>query len=362
MRAHPCLRLLGFIFLAVVAHQPSAAQPFGLFMTLEGAPVHGYLEAPHSAALNPTSAITIEAWIYEVSSSPIEEDCRSVVGKNWTQAWWVGVCRFEGKRSLVSYVKGAAVPLYAGIIRPTRWTHIAVTHNGTTRRHYVDGELVGSLAEAGPLTTSSSPVRIGSDVAHPFSFGGWIDEIRIWGVARTMQQLRSTLNVALTSPQPGLVAVWSFASGDLSTIGADPVGGHDAAILGTGWDFRTSGTFVSCIPSATTLCLLGNRLLVNATFRVGPPGSPELGAKIVPVTNPGSGIFWFFGPDNWEILLKAIDACSFNNRIWIFFSATTDVFFRVRVHDKKGEAKIYFNYPGPPAPAVTDSSAFAACP
>jgi len=29
---------------------------------------------------------------------------------------------------------------------------------------------------------------------------------------------------------------------------------------------------------------------------------------------------------------------------------------------RAGVNKIYFNYPGPPAPAVTDTNAFATCP
>ena len=39
------------------------------------------------------------------------------------------------------------------------------------------------------------------------------------------------------------------------------------------------------------------------------------------------------------------------------------VFYRMTVYDiHAGAQKIYFNYPGPPAPAVTDVTAFATCP
>ncbi len=64
-----------------------------------------------------------------------------------------------------------------------------------------------------------------------------------------------------------------------------------------------------------------------------------------------------------EVMVKAINGCSLNDRHWIFFAATTNIFFRLQVTDTLGGAqKIYFNYAGPPAPAVTDTSAFATCP
>ena len=44
-------------------------------------------------------------------------------------------------------------------------------------------------------------------------------------------------------------------------------------------------------------------------------------------------------------------------------AATTNVFYRLEVLNVRGGAnRIYFNYPGPPAPAMTDTAAFATCP
>ena len=47
----------------------------------------------------------------------------------------------------------------------------------------------------------------------------------------------------------------------------------------------------------------------------------------------------------------------------MYSAATTDLYYRMEVLDGlRGVQKIYFNYPGAPAPAVTDSDAFATCP
>jgi hypothetical protein len=46
----------------------------------------------------------------------------------------------------------------------------------------------------------------------------------------------------------------------------------------------------------------------------------------------------------------------------VFSAATTNVYYQMNVTDvQSGQRKIYFNYPGPPAPAVTDTDAFP-CP
>lgn len=105
---------------------------------------------------------------------------------------------------------------------------------------------------------------------------------------------------------------------------------------------------------------------MTARFRTGPPGAAESDAMTLPCPAAGlcdNGIFWFFQNTNWELMMKVLPGCGLNNRWWVFNAGTINVFFRLEVTDApKGETKIYFNYPGPPAPAITDTSALATCP
>jgi hypothetical protein len=114
----------------------------------------------------------------------------------------------------------------------------------------------------------------------------------------------------------------------------------------------------------TTQLCLQNRFLVSAQWRTSGVGEPTDGsAKVVPVVNPGSGIFWFFSPDNWEIMVKVLNGCGVNHRYWVFSASTTNLFYRIHVFDVvNSTGKTYFNYPGPPAPAVADTDAFVSCP
>ena len=39
---------------------------------------------------------------------------------------------------------------------------------------------------------------------------------------------------------------------------------------------------------------------------------------------PDSGLFYFFGASNLEMLIKVLNACGLNDRYWVFFAATTN--------------------------------------
>lgn len=349
--------LLGLV-LAAVLPGLAVAQPFTAWANFVGNPTHGYIQVPHSAALNPTGAFTFEAWV-AISNNTTGEDCRSIAGKNYVQSYWFGQCNVGGQPTLRSYLKGGSSARNGGIIPRGVWTHIAVVFNGTQRIHYINGEVAATFAESGPLPTSTSAFRIGSDVSWQFTPQGSIDEVRLWSVARTTAQIRSAINVRINTPQPGLVSVWPL---DGNT--ADVIGGRNGAVGGTGVGAQTFAVFANCGATTATKLCLQNRFDVRAFWRTSPAGNPPDGqAQVIPVANPGSGIFSFFGTDNWEILVKTLNGCGLNDRFWVFSAATTNLFYRMEVWDvTEGEQKIYFNYPGPPAPAVTDTNAMATCP
>ncbi len=333
------------VFLGVLLAPRAEAQPFGAWMTTTT--VTGrYIEIASSPALNPTDQITIEAWVVVNNGG----GCKSLFGKGYQTTYWVGVCG----TTLRGYLKGSSSLHDGGTVPVGEWTHVAVTFDGTTQRHLINGELISSFPVAAPLTTNSSAVRIGSDVDYDLEPNGAIDEVRLWNVARTTEEIRSTINVPVTTALPGLVAVWP-----LDGSGTDVVGGHNGAIVG-GVTFLNGAVALGCSPSATFLCLNG-RFSVGVSWRDF-AGHTGVGT-VVPGASADSGIFWFFAPNAWEVMAKTVDGCGFNNRHWAFGAATTNVFYRLEFTDvRAGQSKIYFNYPGVSSPAVTDAAAFATCP
>ena len=120
-----------------------------------------------------------------------------------------------------------------------------------------------------------------------------------------------------------------------------------------------------CAASDTILCLGADRFRVTATWRnfdneVGVGNAVSLlplGEQLA-----SSGLLWFFTDDNMEILVKVLDACAINGHHWVFFSAATDVEYRLQVLDTRtGVLREYPNPLGTASPATTDVSAFV-CP
>lgn len=123
-----------------------------------------------------------------------------------------------------------------------------------------------------------------------------------------------------------------------------------------------------CAPSATAHCLAADRFKVRTHWRT--PFGTRGAAQVVQgqgASTDDSGLFYFFDEDNFEVLLKVLDACTLPPpRFWVFSAATTNVEYTITVVDTEAQpeqvAQSYFKPQGPPAPAITDTDAFATCP
>ena len=138
-----------------------------------------------------------------------------------------------------------------------------------------------------------------------------------------------------------------------------------AASMAQGFLFLASKTYLSraagCVPTATALCLGGGRFRVEVSWR---DSAGRRGAgTVVPVTSEDSGLFWFFDPANWELLVKVLNGCARNGHYWVFAAATTNVEYTLTVTDTEtGQTATYQNPLGRTAPAVTDTGALECLP
>lgn len=118
----------------------------------------------------------------------------------------------------------------------------------------------------------------------------------------------------------------------------------------------------ACVAGDTTLCLSDGRFRVTVVWRTS--GGDSGDGQAVPFSE-DTGFFWFFDPDNLELIIKVLDACQlpgFNN-FWVFFAATTNVDFTVTVTDTAtGVTKEYMNPAGQAASPVQDTLSFKTCP
>jgi ELWxxDGT repeat protein len=108
------------------------------------------------------------------------------------------------------------------------------------------------------------------------------------------------------------------------------------------WAFPLGGP--ACQPSPTTLCLNGGRFKVEVSWR---DFSGNTGAGQAVALTGDTGTFWFFNPENVEVVLKVLDGLGVNGHHWVFYGALSSVEYALTVTDTQtGLARRYFNPPG----------------
>jgi gliding motility-associated-like protein len=94
--------------------------------------------------------------------------------------------------------------------------HVAMVYDGAALKFYRNGFLMKSVLATGDMVLNNWSTTIGNYAFNPMSapeyFVGYINEVRIWNVARTQDQIRSYMNLSLPSPttQTGLLAYYNF--------------------------------------------------------------------------------------------------------------------------------------------------------
>jgi hypothetical protein len=116
----------------------------------------------------------------------------------------------------------------------------------------------------------------------------------------------------------------------------------------------------TCVADDTTLCLNDGRFRVTALWEE--PNTRQVSSGTAVSLTGDTGFFWFFNPDNVEVVVKALAACPVNSRFWVFAAGLTNVEVTLRVDDViTGQSNTYFNERNEAYLPILDSDAFATC-
>lgn len=103
-----------------------------------------------------------------------------------------------------------------------------------------------------------------------------------------------------------------------------------------------------CTADATTLCIDqapgDGRWEIQLDWDTTLDGGSSGHAHALPLDEVGvsrGGLFWIFAANNPELIVKVVDGCSFNNRAWVYYSATTNVGFTLTVTDMLYPAHVW---------------------
>ena len=128
------------------------------------------------------------------------------------------------------------------------WHHLALTYDGSNIILYIDGIEAGSTGAYGQITNEFLPFNIGRLIWQTtnFDLDGQVDEVSLWNLALTEQQVQDYMYADLTGEE-GLVGYWKLNEGTGSTAYDSSDEGNNGQIYGATWSTDTPG------PSTVTI-------------------------------------------------------------------------------------------------------------
>ncbi len=328
-----------------------------------------------------------------------------------------------GEKRITLGDHATATTSYGGQVSPGDGSHLhafwtlGVTEPGSSGsplfdpQHRVVGQLHGGPSFCGGSDLSDYYGRFsvswqgaGSNTTR---LSTWLDRLGTGAVAIDGLEATSTGRpepptalVAVAVPGGAVELTWtdrshneaSFAiqmrapGGDFQAIGSVPAETTTASITGlaplTTYTFRvrarnsagaspfsneatatTLGPSGSCVADSKTLCLLGGRFAVRARWADSSGNHGEATTAAIPGA-PDAGLFWFFSPDNPELLVKVRSACTgAEPAFWVLAGGATTLEHTLSVVDTRtGTARSYVHALGSPPGGVADTTSFTDCP
>lgn len=209
---------------------------------------------------------------------------------------------------------------------------------------------------------------------HFWVFGGGLTNVEVHMTVRdtVTGEVKEYENPQSTPYQPVQdTSAFAACSGSSPTADADPESalpwtGEDAQAATPDFEVQASSESVpssasaTCVASSTAMCLNGRRFKVEATWQ---KANGDTGPGRVVQLTPDSGYFWFFSPNNIELITKVLNACGVNTHQWVFAGGLTNVRVDLTVTDMQtGAVKAYVNPLNTAFAPIQDTSAFTTCP
>ena len=206
-----------------------------------------YVEIADSEIINNISEqVTISAWI---KPTDFPNTCTTVLFKGNKRtpnlshrqfALWLfdeGCAYFDASPNglFIRWIASASET-----IQKNQWYHVAgiIDAKNDSIKLYLNGAEVRTSNFKGErnLTKTTLPLRIGcsheEEISEHASFAGLIDEVRVWNIARTENQIRSNMYKQLKGDEAGLVGYWKFDAETEGRVSDSSLNKNDGKLVG----------------------------------------------------------------------------------------------------------------------------------
>jgi chitodextrinase len=173
----------------------SSGGKYGGALSFNG--TNSIVNIPDSNSLHLSSGLTLEAWVKPTSITSIWSD---VIYKGNDIFYLEASSPQSDKPAGAITVGSSEVQLFGTKALPVNsWTYLALTYDGANLRLYVNGAQVASVAQTGPIATSTNALQIGGDTIYGQNFAGLIDDVRVYNTARTSAQIQTDMKTPVAA-------------------------------------------------------------------------------------------------------------------------------------------------------------------
>ncbi|MGE0076239.1 MAG: PKD domain-containing protein [Bacteroidales bacterium] len=218
--------------------------------------------------------------------------CDPVAPTQFTAEAWIYLNNVSGYKNIVSNfsntknfmfrVVNNQLYLYLGLgssstslnststIESNKWYHVAATYDGSVAKLYINGVQEASTLYTTYFTTLENvPLYIGAEPGNYFN--GKMDDVRLWSVARSTDEINSDLSNQ-TTDNTGLLAWYNFNQGEANGDNANITKLYDASGNlndGTLTNFALNGTASNWVDGASGKLLSANATTTGLTADAG---------------------------------------------------------------------------------------------
>src|SRR5262249_7488093 len=145
----------------------------------------------------------------------------------------------DGKLRVEMFWRGTVAPITsANVVTNGVFHHVAVVYDGTNETVYLDGALTGRTNHTQTSYAGAYSYQLGTGYTLNwaggnggwFNFNGLIDDVRLWGVARSTNELADARFSPVTGLESGLVGYWRFDETNGPTARDSSIASNDGTL------------------------------------------------------------------------------------------------------------------------------------
>ncbi len=257
-----------------------AAGEVGQAFSLNG--TSQFVEIPNNPGLNPSTEITVDAWIFVTANTFFPNIVSKGNVGNFAESYALFLFTGGTPNGQPAFLvntngtsTGRAIAVASSTVPLNTWTHVAGTYDGVNVKVYVNGVLAGTTPHTGTIFATPDPVLIGKANRTPSSFpdsffSGLIDEVEVFNRALSAAEVASIFAAGSAGKRKGapfINAPVAFPGGAVGVAYSQPL----IAAMGTQpYSFAlTSGALPPGLSLSTTGVVSGTPTTTGtSTFTV----------------------------------------------------------------------------------------------